>query len=130
MSNGMERLANAADRVKRIFGDLGLENMSLLKGPIPAIIDEKTPIGDAARKVLELFPAFHEGGKFRAPTGRNEGLANLLDGEIVLPAGTSTSSGGNIYITVQGSLIHEDDLWEIVSEHGGQVQRRNAGALL
>lgn len=42
---------------------------------------------EASRYGVFDFPSFHTGGIYRAPVGRNEGLAKLKDGERVTPPG-------------------------------------------
>ncbi len=57
-----------------------------------------------------IIPIFHDGGIFRAPAGRREGLALLEDGERVLPAGQSSSGrrgggAGTVVVNLDGREI-------------------------
>ena len=61
------------------------------------------------------IPYLHTGGTFRAPGGRREGLAMLLDGERVLGPGQS-AGGGGVTIIVQGSVITERQLMGLVRD--------------
>lgn len=63
------------------------------------------------------LPAFHTGGVYRAPVGRNEGPALLRDGETVIPAGTPP-------VTVENSIDSDGvNLW-IETTVNGVIEKR------
>lgn len=51
------------------------------------------------------IPKFHDGGVFKAPSGRGEGLALLRDGERVLTPGQSAGSGNSYSVTIVANDI-------------------------
>ena len=62
------------------------------------------------------IPAFHTGGTFRAPAGRREGLAVLLDGEKVSRPGASEGSGVTVNVFVAGSIRSDRDLVRVIRD--------------
>jgi len=83
-------------------------------GPGPTIPSVTTPTIN-----FPDIPYLHEGGVFRAPGGRREGLAMLLDGEQVSRPGSSGAVVHN-HFHIQGSIIAERQLVGIVRDEIGR----------
>jgi hypothetical protein len=70
------------------------------------------------------IPRLHEGGVFRAPPGRREGLALLEDRETVTAAGQSGTTPIQIIVHVAGSVVSEGQLVDAVYQGLIRKQRR------
>lgn len=71
------------------------------------------------------LPTFHGGGTFKAPSGRREGLAMLLDGENVSRPGAG--GGPTVKIYVAGSIRSDRDLVKVVEDAFARGDLRPAG---
>lgn len=65
---------------------------------LPAIEIAGKTLMDARRIDLPDIPYLHEGGVYRAPTPGGEGLAMLLDGEVVSKPGTAPGAPGGVVV--------------------------------
>lgn len=69
------------------------------------------------------IPTFHTGGIVPGPIGQPR-LVEALGGEVFLGVGSSRG-GGNVYVTVQGSVIAERDLAETLRTELVKIKNRN-----
>ena len=83
-----------------------------------------TPLGDIGGGSfggqtfhVPQIPYLHTGGEFKAPSGRREGLAMLLDGETVNRPGSNPGGGENHYhFHIAGSVITQRELYRDIED--------------
>ena len=124
------------DRVKEMPGNIAAASAGMFdglkdafKGAINWIIGKwndlaftlpsvDTPFGKVGGYTLSTpnIPKFHDGGIYRAPSGKSEGLALLRDGEEVLTPRQRRAPRGNVTVIAQGATarsVADELMWGV-----------------
>jgi phage-related protein len=104
-------IKNGITGVTGFVSDIG----SAIKGAINSALHLPFTIKGPGPLPDFTIPAFHSGGTFRAPPGRREGLAMLLDGETVSRPGAS-GAGVTVNVFVAGSIRSDRDLVRVIRD--------------
>lgn len=145
-----QKLSDASDTLKQSFKDLA-DYIAKITGkapaavPVPQIVKDLTPGGGGgsgggatARAVVQAALAaagsnIHYGGIQSFATGgpTKAGLAMVHDGEYVVPKGGALVGGGGttINVTVNGSVLTENDLVNAIQAGLLRKMKRNGGTV-